>query len=300
MAELDSRIPLMAQGPQIQGPMDVAQKGMTMREMALKNQHMQQEGDYKNNLQKMDMIARLTAGVKDQDSYDSALGEASRMGMDVSQLPRAYDRSLVNNLRARSVSYLDQLKNDREQYQLSLEERKVRAMEDKANNSGENLPLDKKHFVGTLATSNANKVAIRNQIESVMKSWDGLSDDQKVYTGQQLIKTLNSTEGKDAVGNQERDVLAGKLQFALGNLTNSNPTQFGRDLEGFKDQALNVSKTLAGAVDSNQKEIDKSMGRTPVASFSPDVLNYSKKHGISPEEAQAIKDQRTAPQQAGR
>lgn len=160
--------------------------------------------------------------------------------------------------------------------------------------SGEQLPIDTKHFVDKLSTKNADKVAIKNQIDSVLSTWDKLSDDQKVTAGRQLIKTLNSTEGSDAVGAEESRRLGGKLEFALGNLTNSNPMQFGRDLSGFKEQALNVSKSIAGAVDSNRAEIDKAMGRKPSGGqFTPDVVDYATKHGISKEQALAIKNERT-------
>jgi len=129
------------------------------------------------------------------------------------------------------------------------------------NGQGNNLPIDKKHFVDTLATKNANKTAIKNQINAVMSGWDNLSDDQKVTAGRQLLKTLNSTEGADAIGAEEAKRLGGKLEFAIGNFTNSNPTQFGRDLKGFKEQALNTSNSIEQSILANQSEIDKAMGR---------------------------------------
>lgn len=129
----------------------------------------------------------------------------------------------------------------------------------KAQNA--NLPLDSKKLVETLSSKNASKVSIANQIDSVMSNWDNLSDEDKVIQGRQLIKTLNSTEGADAVGAEEAKRLGGQLEFALGNFTNSNPTQFGRNLKGFKENALATSAAIKRGVNENKRLIDKELGR---------------------------------------
>jgi hypothetical protein len=119
------------------------------------------------------------------------------------------------------------------------------------------LPGEDQEVVKDLAKKNASKIAIANQIDSVMSNWDNLPEDQKVAQGRQLLKVLNSTEGADAVGNEEARRLGSKLEFALGNIFNSNPTQWGRDLKGFNEQALGTSKAIRGAVDANESEINK-------------------------------------------
>lgn len=129
------------------------------------------------------------------------------------------------------------------------------------------LPLDKKKIVEKLATSNASKIAIKNQIDAVVEKWDNLSDDQKLAAGRQLLKTLNSTEGADAIGVEEANRLGAKLEFAMGNLTNSNSFQDGRDLKGFKQQAAETSKSIGTAIDSNGKIINNLMGGGSVPSF---------------------------------
>lgn len=125
------------------------------------------------------------------------------------------------------------------------------------NRDIEALPAEDAATVKTLGVKNANKVAISNQIKSFMSGWDKLPDDQKIAQGRQLIKVLNSTEGADAVGSEEVKRLGGKLEFAMGNLLNSNPTQFGRDLEGFKDQALGTANAIDKAIVENQRVINK-------------------------------------------
>lgn len=88
-----------------------------------------------------------------------------------------------------------------------------------------------------------------------------MPEDQKIAAGRQLLKTLNSTEGADAIGAEEANRLGSKLEYALGNFTNSNPTQWGRDLEGFKTQAMNTSKSIGDAIEANKGHIDSAYGR---------------------------------------
>lgn len=146
--------------------------------------------------------------------------------------------------------------------QHDIERQKIAAERDKV---GLKLRPEDQEELNTLGKGNANKEAIVSQIDSVMKRWDGLSADEKYQQGQQLLKVLNSTEGKDAIGAGEADRLASQLSFAFGNMTNGNPTQFGRDLEGFGENARLTSKTLKDAVMGNrskQNEIRARYGQT--------------------------------------
>jgi hypothetical protein len=126
-----------------------------------------------------------------------------------------------------------------------------------------NLPKDKQETIIQLSKGNANKVAIANQIEAVTKNWDKLSPSQQLIQGRQLLKTLNSTQGADAIGAEEAKRLGSKLEYAFGNITNSNSTQFGRDLKGFKLDAIQTAKNLKDSISENQKIIDQAYGREP-------------------------------------
>lgn len=119
------------------------------------------------------------------------------------------------------------------------------------------LPAENQEVVKDLARKNASKLGIANQIDAVMSNWDSLTEDQQVAQGRQLLKVLNSTEGADAIGSEEANRLGSKVEFAMGNIFNSNPVQFGRDLPGFKEQATGTSKAIRGAISSNNQTIDK-------------------------------------------
>lgn len=212
----------------------------------------------------IDTTAQLLGGVKDQNSWGQALQEAQKAGIDVSQMPPQYDPGFVQNLTARTLSAKDRFDQQFKEKELALKQRELGIKERSARNeakSGEKLPLDKKKTVETLSTKNANKLAIKNQIDAVLANWNSMSEDQQVAAGRQLLKTLNSTEGADAIGTEEANRLGSKLEFAMGNFTNSNPTQFGRDLKGFYEQAENTAKGIGTAVSANQRIIDEQMGR---------------------------------------
>lgn len=129
--------------------------------------------------------------------------------------------------------------------------------------------------VKDLARGNASKLTIKNSIDSVMGGWDKLSDDQKVAQGRQLLKTLNSTQGADAIGAEEAKRLGSKLEFALGNMFNSNPIQFGRDLPGFKEQALATSKNIGSTIDANQQQMRQIAGPAAGRGLSNLIANQN-------------------------
>lgn len=260
-----------------------------------------QKAEMEKRLQQLDLTSRLTGAVKDQATYDQAIQTAGQYGLDTSKFPKLYDPNLVKQYQMMSLTAKEQLQNQMDQQKFEFDQQK-NAMDNKfkekdynykdkdftlrekelysrsadrkatrdeqrfqAGLRGDLIPLDQKKLVENLSSKNANKLSIKNQIESVMSTWDDLSEDQKVATGRSLLKTLNSTEGADAIGSEEANRLGSKLEFALGNLTNSNPLQFGRDLEGFKTQANAAAKNIGVAVDSNQQIVDQAMGRRPQA-----------------------------------
>lgn len=217
-------------------------------------------------LSDFDFMARELPNVKDQASYTSALERLKARGVDVSKEPQQYDPNYVLAATYRVLSFKDQLEQQNKERDFGLKQQELGIKRQEAKQkalSGENLPIDKKKYVENLATKNANKVSIANQIDAVMSKWDSLSEDQKIVQGGQLLKTLNSPEGADAIGKEEAERLGNKLQFAMGNFTNDSPMRVGRDLEGFKQQAMGTASSLRSAVSANQSEVDRSMGRQP-------------------------------------
>lgn len=129
------------------------------------------------------------------------------------------------------------------------------------------LPIDVKSEVGTLSTKNAGKISIANQLENHLAQFQAAkTDDDKVRIGNEMLKILNSTEGSDAVGTDERKNLGDALDYHMANVKSGLGMQtgkfHGRDLPGFETQAQATINAIKGAIKSNRSEVDRVMGRT--------------------------------------
>lgn len=117
---------------------------------------------------------------------------------------------------------------------------------------------DEKKTVETKAAKISNKLSIANSIDQAISQMEDpkLSEDVKIGLGRQLLKTLNSTEGADAIGSEEAKRLGTFLEYKFANFT--GPGSFiGRDLDLFTEQAKETSKAIKGAAAQDKKEIDK-------------------------------------------
>lgn len=162
------------------------------------------------------------------------------------------------------------LKKQDSDYNRGLKNRELAVKEKEASlkaKSGESLPIDSKKQIEALSTKNANKLSIQNQLNAFVESFDRLPDDQKIVQSRQLLKTLNSPEGADAIGSEEAKRLGNLIEFKYFNFT--EPGSFmGRDLEEFKSQVQNTARMIGQGVRSNQKQIDKLMGRSTAKNTS--------------------------------
>lgn len=135
------------------------------------------------------------------------------------------------------------------------------------------LPDETKAAATNISTSVANKVTISDQIDSkadtMEKQLQAGDKDGALQTAKEMIKVLNSTEGKDAVGAEESNRLAGKLKFAMGNFFSDDPMRFGRDLEGFLSDARNNSNTVKDAAGKLKEKFKAMTGREHPLPISP-------------------------------
>lgn len=81
----------------------------------------------KKQIEQMDMMGRLAGSAKDQASYEMALGQAQKFGLDTSRMPRQYDPNLVRSMQAMTLSAKEQLASQLDQQKFGLEERKFAA-----------------------------------------------------------------------------------------------------------------------------------------------------------------------------
>lgn len=209
-------------------------------------------------LQGTTMMGQLFGAAKDQTSYDLARNDVIRMGlMEPGNVPRAFDPKFVSSMQMKALTAKEQT-----EHKLKLQELDIKRMESaRKAAAGETLPIDSKKFVESTSTDIAKRSGVKNMIDATTANWHNLTDDQKLASGRQLLKVLNSPLGADAIGAEEANRLGAKLEFAFGNFTNSNTTQFGRDLRGFFEQAKNTAQMIGTANESSQLEIDQRLGR---------------------------------------
>lgn len=126
------------------------------------------------------------------------------------------------------------------------------------------LSPDNKIMVEKLSEDSAKKTAIANEITSAVKIFDDptVSDTQKIKAGQALLKTLNSTQGSDAVGVEEARRLGSFLEWTIRPFPESGK-KIGRDLPGFRDQAASTVNRLASSIESNKSVVQNAMAGIP-------------------------------------
>src|SRR3990167_9485110 len=153
------------------------------------------------------------------------------------------------------------------------------------------LPLDVQSEVRALSGKTAGKKAIANQLSSdlvEMRKAMGLDETGKPIPGatpnedlaysyaQNMLKTMNSKEGADAVGIDEAKRAAGLLEYNVADVKaglGMKPGKFhGRDVPGFMKQVESNITGIRGAVNANRTEVDSLMGRGSAAqSGTPDA-----------------------------
>ena len=95
---------------------------------------------------------------------------------------------------------------------------------------------------GDIDKSNAKLSPIRSEIASALKMLEdpNVSEEDKIRIGQGLVKTLNSTQGADAVGSEEAQRLASELESSLGTI--------GRYAAGVGGTGAVIGGSIAGPV----------------------------------------------------
>lgn len=139
---IDHSLYLQQRGMQ-SNPMDSLEQGLRLRDMmdqrkiqaqerqeSMKRQEMMdrrqsQKDSQERQMQQIEMITRLAPAVKDQPSYEAALGTMKQAGFDVSQLPPQYDKGLVDTYAAMALSAKDRMMQANADREYKLQEKKL-------------------------------------------------------------------------------------------------------------------------------------------------------------------------------
>jgi hypothetical protein len=168
-----------------------------VRKTALKRQELAAIEGYKQA--SFDQAERVTNGYKLATKGPEAKAKLDIALADIEESRNNHNIGMTN--RIQKLTLLD-------------EERAAKA----ASQTFENLPKESKVAAEIVIKKNAGLIPIRSEIASALQQLKdpNLSRDDKLRVGSQLVKTLNSTQGSDAVGAEEAARLAGELQ---GNIS---------------------------------------------------------------------------------
>lgn len=172
MAQIDSSIYFQQQTPDLLG---AVQKGMSMSQMAYDQEQKRKKDMQADHSQQIEMIARVAPTIKDQGTYESAIGELGARGVDVSQMPKAYDPNLVNRYSAMALSYKDKL--DEQYRQKELESKSLDRKEAR----------DERRYLHGVRADERHEEKMNQDVQKLSKDVAGT---------QEMIGALDEVEGK--------------------------------------------------------------------------------------------------------
>jgi hypothetical protein len=92
---------------------ELTQMGYGQRAQALGKQFQEQDmSALQAKATQLEALSGLAGSATDQATYDNALAQAGKMGLDTSSMPRQYDPRLVSQIQRSAMSGLEQLKLD--------------------------------------------------------------------------------------------------------------------------------------------------------------------------------------------
>lgn len=123
------------------------------------------------------------------------------------------------------------------------------------------LPMESQEQIKKLAQQNANKTSISNQLKATYKTLidPSVPYEQKYMAAKNLGKTLNSTEGADAVSDSERRAMMSFLNYTP---VDRPGWDFGPQIEKFAEQVRLKSGDIDKAIIANSGQIDALYGRS--------------------------------------
>jgi len=149
------------------------------------------------------------------------------------------------------------------------------------------LPKEAQVTVTKLAENNAAKTAIANSLKSSIEEINREKNEEiKIKMAEGILKTLNSTEGKDAIGVDEAKRLGSLLQFKFFNLIEPG-SFFGRDLDLFIKQVGNTVGAIENGIKQNQKTINDQY--TAAGKNPPNRIGFSESKYNPSEQTRIIK-----------
>jgi hypothetical protein len=213
----------------------------------------------KSQIEQATILSSLAGSASDQATYESALGQAGKLGLDVSQMPRQFDPNFVRSIQARALSAKDQLEQSLAGQRMALDKDKFGLDKNKhyadvdRNNKSLQLEYDKlgagfNMQEARLAHEKAQKgmeLSQREQ-ESLRKHQEFIAKQSQAKSGQGKTNEMTVAEAKQ-LGLYKSGILANQQYEEAMAKGDYDPTSYMAliDNNSFAPQGLKSSSAQA-------------------------------------------------------
>lgn len=280
-----------------------------------------QEMDHKQKLERIDTIGRTAMSMKDPASYQKGIEYLKAQGIDTQEFPQQYDPRTVEMVTSRALSIKDQLaqQNSERDFGLKKTELGIRHAElaQKRQEESQKLQDKKQEKLAELAVPGYERTGeVMQRPADAQKIRNAVSDAEQLTSKLNRLKELVKSKGTYEYGGEggaEMSSLATEIQllakgpnmYQLGVLTGPDMDLLNKITAdpSSMDSFFTWDSTRLKQIETQLKSVKDKVGSITKASgyrkaggeeFDQDVIDYANKHGISAEQANQIKLQRTS------
>lgn len=253
-----------------------AGKAMSLRQMSMQNDKLAQDQEQEKQKQKrlamglgLEQVAALPKDQQPQ-AYDAMLKEMNAKGILQPQEMTPYEVGFPRGYAAWKVSP-EHAALDKERAEAAYKYAEAAKARADAGNKGnpakrtfEQLPPESQELIKDTTKKASDMAMIRNKLEADMKILGdpGVPEDVKMAHRKSMLKTLNSTLGKDVVGAEEANRLAPFLEAqGVRALVPGNPgSMFSAHPEKFDEQVKLSIASLNDSLNQSNQMIAKAYG----------------------------------------
>lgn len=280
-----------------------------------------QEMDHKQKLERIDTIGRTAMSMKDPASYQKGIEYLKAQGIDTQEFPQQYDPRTVEMVTSRALSIKDQLaqQNSERDFGLKKTELGIRHAElaQKRQEESQKLQDKKQEKLAELAVPGYERTGeVMQRPADAQKIRNAVSDAEQLTSKLNRLKELVKSKGTYEYGGEggaEMSSLATEIQllakgpnmYQLGVLTGPDMDLLNKITAdpSSMDSFFTWDSTRLKQIETQLKSVKDKVGSITKASgyrkaggeeFDQDVIDYANKYGISAEQANQIKLQRTS------
>ncbi|UXY14758.1 hypothetical protein N8I74_15755 [Chitiniphilus purpureus] len=205
--------------------------------------------------EQMELIGRVTAGVKDQASYDQARQMLAQAGVDLGQIPDVYDPTFVANARNRALTVSQQVQQEwkGKEYDLDVEKFQYGQRNDAENRAvqirGQNMVDSRARQQMAINAAGGGKEGrqMRRDEGSLRKEFDSLPDVKAFNDVRQSYLTIKGVAANPSAPNDIALIFSYMKMLDPGSVVREGEFATAQNAAGIPDRIRNVyNKAISG------------------------------------------------------